>query len=139
MMGRIDSRFQQGKAGCNPHEHPLGGVSCVCVGDPAQCEAMFDQQLYDLEPHRSTSTGENAAAAHLSNRGLGIYAQFDDVIILTTCHRLETKKGEDLSAEDIAYNDRAQRFIELLHRLRDLEWTLEDYYWLCRRNGACSP
>ena len=26
--------------------------------------------------------------------------------------------------------------MEVLHRLRDLKWTLEDYYWLCRRKRS---
>ncbi len=26
--------------------------------------------------------------------------------------------------------------LELLHRLRDLTWTLEDYYWLCKRKSS---
>ena len=52
MMGRIDSRLQQAKAGRNPTEEFLGGVSSVLVGDPAQCEAIRDQQIYDTVPHK---------------------------------------------------------------------------------------
>ena len=42
-MGRIDSRCKQAKSS---HEM-LGGMSMACIGDPAQCEAIFDQQIYD--------------------------------------------------------------------------------------------
>ena len=35
MMGRIDSRLEQAKAGRNSHAESLGGCSCVIVGDPA--------------------------------------------------------------------------------------------------------
>ena len=55
MMGRIDSRTAQAVADGNPKHHPCGGMSLICVGDPAQCQAMFDQQLYDLEPHPDTA------------------------------------------------------------------------------------
>ena len=60
MMGRIDSRLEQAKAGKNEKEYSLGGVSCVAVGDPAQCEAIMDQQIYDVSSHKKTSEeGEN--------------------------------------------------------------------------------
>ena len=101
MMGRVDSRCQQGKAGQNPDDHDLGGLSCVCVGDPAQCEALFDQQIYDMEPHKNTSKDEGKTAADLSNRGLDSYARFDDVIILTTCHRLRTIDKENMTEEEL--------------------------------------
>ena len=51
MMGRIDSRLSKAK----PHkDSSLGGTSLVCVGDPGQCQAMWDQQLYDVNPHSKT-------------------------------------------------------------------------------------
>ena len=76
---------------------------------------------------------EEDNAAKLSNAGLNVYAQFDEVIILTHVHRLHTLDKDNLSEEEQQYNERARRFIQIMHRLRDLEWTLEDYYWLCRR------
>ena len=57
MMGRIDSRFRQGKAEQSGGMDNLGGLSCVCVGDPAQCEAIRDQQIYDVAPHKDTAEG----------------------------------------------------------------------------------
>ena len=134
MMGRIDSRLRQGKAGHSGADDNLGGLSCACVGDPAQCEAIRDQQIYDCTPHRDTSEG--TAASKLSNKGLEIYAEFDDVVILTTCHRIRQIEGTSLSDDEIAYNERAARYLQLLHRLRDLTWTLEDYYWLCKRKSS---
>ena len=56
MMGRMDARCTQATAGKNPKEHSLGGISCVGVGDPAQCEAIMDQQIYDVHPHKKTTT-----------------------------------------------------------------------------------
>ena len=37
---------------------------------------------------------------------------------------------------EIAYNDRSTKFWNIMHRLRDYDMTLEDYYWLCRRTNA---
>ena len=31
---------------------------------------------------------------------------------------------------------RALHFVQVLRRLRDLRWTLEDYYWLCKRKKS---
>ena len=46
MMGRIDSRSHQAKPGArNPGGHSVGGMSLVCVGDPAQIQAIGDQQM----------------------------------------------------------------------------------------------
>ena len=135
MMGRIDSRLCQGKGGRNPGEHDLGGVSCVAVGDPAQCEAICDQQLYDTAPHKRTSSDADATAVRLSNRGLKVYSAFVNVVVLTTCHRL-VKIDNPSTDEERTFNDRAERFVQLLRRLRDLEWTAEDYFWLCKRKAS---
>ena len=131
MMGRIDSRCQQAKPGSrNPGKHSLGGLSLVCVGDPAQIQAIGDQQMYDLAPHPDTATKPMAQPVRLSNLGREIYAEFDKVIILQTAHRLAYIEDPE-TAEDHAYNDRADKFLEVLHRVRDLALSVEDYYWLC--------
>ena len=132
MMGRIDSRLCQARAGKNEADYSLGGISCVAVGDPAQCEAIMDQQLYDVASHRQTADAGERPSVLLSNRGLSVYAEFTKVIILTKAHRL-TKVENPETEEDHAFNDRADRFVNVLRRLRDLEWTVEDYYWLCKR------
>ena len=89
MMGRVDARLQQASGGCVDYEDKLlGGLSLVAVGDPAQCEAIFDQQIYDTTPHKASSSGSRASI--LSNRGLHVYSSFDCVIVLTCCHRLRT-------------------------------------------------
>ena len=85
----MDSRFAQAKAGHNPSDASLGGVSCVCSGDPAQCEAISDQQIYDRTPHKDTTSTE-AQHVLLSNRGLAVYDEFQEVVILSTVHRLQT-------------------------------------------------
>ena len=37
---------------------------------------------------------------------------------------------------DHAYNDRATQFMNVLHKLRDLRWTMKDYYWLVQRKRS---
>ena len=133
MMGRIDSRFKQGCAGRPTSTRTLGGLSCVCVGDPAQCEALFDQQIYDIDVHRDTPQDSPSESSFLSNVGMQVYDEFDDVIILSTVHRLRQINKPNLTQEEKAYNERAQRFLHTLHQLRDLTWTIKDYYWLCQR------
>ena len=135
MMGRIDARCTQAKAGKNPKEHSVGGISCVGVGDPAQCEAIMDQQIYDVRPHKKTVDEGDSRAVLLSNRGLSVYSEFTHVIVLTKTHRL-TKIDDPQTEADHAFNERAERFVQMLRRLRDLEWTIDDYYWLCKRKRS---
>jgi hypothetical protein len=55
--------------------------------------------------------------------------------VLTKAHRqagLENPK----TTEDKAFNERAEKFVEVLRRLRDVEWTCEGYYWLCKRKRS---
>ena len=137
MMGRIDSRLRQATAERYNNDDVLGGLSAVCVGDPAQCEAIIDQQIYDTDPHKRTNDMQEDSAAKLSNAGFNVYTQFNEVIILTHVHRLHTLEKHNLSREEKDYNDRAKRFIQIMHRLRNLDWTLEDYDWLFVENLAC--
>ena len=68
VKGRIDSRLEQATAGRNEGEENLGGLSCVCVGDPAQCEAIMDQQIYDVRSHKGTlEEGEKKSVQLLGN------------------------------------------------------------------------
>ena len=132
-MGRIDARMEQAVAHRNLLENSLGGMSLVCIGDPAQCQALFDQQMYDLEPHEKTRSHPMQQDVRLSNRGRDIYNQIDLVVVLDEIHRLskrEAKAGEVLNPEQVAYNERADRFSEVLHRVRDLTLSTEDYSWL---------
>ena len=135
MMGRIDSRMEQAKGYQNERSESLGGVSCVAVGDPAQCEAMHDQQSYNTTPHKGTANDGDKQHVQLSNRGLEVYSSFTKVIVLTKTHRLTMIKEPKTKAEH-EFNARAEKFVAVLRRLRDLEWTCEDYYWLCKRKRS---
>ena len=92
----------------------------------------MDQQIYDVAPHKDTAVGQDKAHVLLSNRGLHVYASFTKVVILTKTHRLATI-DDPQPPEDHAFNERAKKFVSVLRRVRDLEWTPEDCYWLCRR------
>ena len=63
MMGRIATRLEEAAPIKSPyvHSHDMGGLSAVCVGDPAPCEAIFDDQMYDHTPHKSTVDHADAA------------------------------------------------------------------------------
>ena len=88
MMGRIDSRVRQGKAIGSSTTESLGNVSCVRIGDPAQCDAMGDEQFYHEKPQKDNSMNEDCKHRRLSNIGLSVYAEFDEVVILTHNHRV---------------------------------------------------
>ena len=70
----------------------------------------------------------------MSNQGLHVFSTFDEVVMLQRCHRIHRREGSDLTEEDVAYNERGNRFLSIMNRLRDCAWTEEDYYWLCKRN-----
>ena len=129
-MGRINSRLTQAKAGMNPGDHTLGGVSCVCSGDPAQCDAISDQQLYDTNAHKDTVKESDAQKVQLSNTGMAVYEEFDDVVVLSKIHRL-TQLSEATTDEQRAYNERCIRFAGIQLRMRDMTLTSDDYFWLC--------
>ncbi len=94
MMGRIDSRMEQAVWEDNPCGYSCGGFSLICVGDPAQCQALFDQQLYDTSLHPDTAQAPLPQKVQLSNTGLDICSTFDHVIILQTVHRLNKSKNQ---------------------------------------------
>ena len=48
-----------------------------------------------------------------------MYNSFDKVIILQTVHRLK-QIAEPVTPADHEYNARADRFLEILHRVRDM-------------------
>ena len=133
MMGKISSRCRQAKtAEQNPTDDVLGGLSCVAVGDPAQCPPISDEPFFDTDAHKDTVRDAAAPRVGYSNQGRAVYETFDDVIILQHCHRVHKLTGE-LNAQDKAYNERGRRFLEVMGRLRDCNWTQEDYFWLCER------
>ena len=92
IMGNIDARCDQAtSATANPRHHTLGAMSCVGVGDPAQCPPIKDEIYFNKEPHRDSKTDPEASRAQYSHRGLNVYASSDDVIILNQVHRVRQK------------------------------------------------
>ena len=117
----------------NPNRDPLGNKSLVLVGDPAQCPPIRDDVHHDEEAHRATQSNPAATRVLMPNQGHYVYTRFDEVVMLQQCHHIHQLKGGDLSGDDVAYNERGQRFMAIMGRLRDCAWTEEDYYWFSRR------
>ena len=46
------------------------------------------------------------------------------------------KRQDPKTPAEHEFNARAEKFVAVLRRLRDLEWTCEDYYWLCKRKRS---
>ena len=95
----------------------------------------MDQQIYDVKPHKKSVEEADQRSVLLSNRGLAVYSEFTKVVVLTTAHRLTTIENPTTD-EDFAFNERAEHFVQLLRRLRDLRWTVADYFWLCKRKRS---
>ena len=138
MMGRIDARFKQGKPASHEDRDLLGNLSCVAIGDPAQCEAMADEQFYDPHPRSDSGDACNPAAARLSNAGLSVYNTFDEVVLLTNVHR-QSRFVTPTTPQEHAYNERSNTFWDIAGRLRDYNITMDDYFWLCKRKHAKLP
>ena len=133
MMGKISSRCRQSKsAEANPDDDVLGNLSFGAVGDPAQCPPIQDTPFYNPNLHKDTRSDPDATKVKLANQGHLAYDQFSDIIILQTCHRIR-RKADAVDPESVAYNERGQRFLGIMNRLRDCVWNEEDYYWLCKR------
>ena len=107
----------------------MGGMSTVWTGDPAQCEAIGDQQLTDIKPHPRTGDTHKGPHVELSNAGLAFYNSIERVIVLTKIHRVSCIENPT-TEEEIRHNDRANQFMQVLRKVRDLELTEEDYFWL---------
>ena len=134
LMGKVDSRCEQAYAPAAPGGvGTLGDRSCVLVGDPAQCPPIGDDIFFAPGAHHDTERHPDAARVTLSNRGKHVFDTFRDVIILQRSHRVHRLVGDDLTAEQEAYNARGQRYLDIMARLRDCTWTEDDYYTLCRR------
>ena len=56
-------------------------------------------------------------------------------MLLTHVHR-QSHIQNPQTPEDHAYNERSDRFWDIIHRLRDSELTKQDYFWLCKRKAA---
>ena len=67
-MRRIDSRLNRAKAGLNPTGASLLGVSSILSGDPAQCEAISDQQPYDTCSRRDTASAGESKKSYSADR-----------------------------------------------------------------------
>ena len=70
-------------------------------------------------------------ARQLSNRGLAVYDEFQEVVVLSNMHRLRML-DEVADPDNSAFNARCVLFAQIMLRLRDMTLTHEDYFWLCK-------
>jgi hypothetical protein len=75
-------------AGRNDAQLSLGGVSCVAVATRRSARPSWTSSCTTWRRTGKTTEAGELAAVRLSNRGLDVYASFDKVVVLTTCHRL---------------------------------------------------
>ena len=62
--------------------------------------------------------------------------EFEDVALLRQIWRLDDG-NDNMSAEERSrYRAEGDKFLEILRRMADLEWTPEDHAWLQRRNRS---
>ena len=115
LVANIDSRLEQAKPH-NPHRYALGGVSYVGIGDPARCEAIGPQQVYDCTLHKDTVLDVDATNVALSNRGLDVHSEFSEVVVLSNVHRLH-KHDAPPTPEEIAHNGRSDAYLPMPHWL----------------------
>ena len=123
MLGCIDSRARQ--FSLDGQDQDLGGKSAIFVGDPAQCPPIQDQALYNPLSHPRTVSEADNGRVKRSNRGLQVFRDFTDVIILDQIQRVSD------SAED--KKDDKDRFRQLQLHLRDCSWSDAEYHWLTSR------
>ena len=130
MMGRIDRRLRQSKTGRDTGSDVLGGL---CAR-----QSLTNRSMTSCLVFLATMTLESMLRAGCQTTGLEVYSSFEMVVILQTPQRIRThvQTNRALTQAEKDYNDEAVRFLRILHRLRDLSWTVEDYYWLCKRKRS---
>ena len=63
-------------------------------------------------------------------------AETGDVVILRTVHRLDD--GDETMREDVraVYRAEGEKFVRVVGRLADCEWSVEEHAWLSLRNRS---
>ena len=123
----------------------MGGLEVVMCGDPAQIQPIGDERMWkpgaysgkaknkrkkDIEaPVDAPSVESFVDRCHLFRQ------EFEDVVILQKVHRSLDGDGVGGSLSD-ALAVEQQRFLEVVGRMADLEWTREDHAWLSQRNRS---
>ena len=119
----------------------MGGLDVIVAGHSAQAQPIGDDSLCKVGPYtgrgrNQPKDGVDATAPSceaLSNDAELFMQEFEDVALLRRVWRLDDG-NDDMSPEDrAAYRAEADKFLEILGRMADLEWTPADHAWFQQR------
>ena len=141
MMGKMCFRLREGLG----VERSFGGKDVVLGGDPKQIPPIGDEPVYKegryqgkgLNKPRNGQAPEGTPSVQaLTERGDLFKNEFEDVVILREVHRIERDAGVADAAAAAAYQQDADRFLQVTAGMADCTWTREDHAWLSRRNRS---
>ena len=98
--------------------------------NPTLCEVISDQQMYHTSAHWETAAARETQKVQLSNAGLSVHEEFDQVVVLSKIHRL-TQLSEATTDEQQLYNAQWVGIAYFQPRMRDMTMTSDDDVWLC--------
>lgn len=87
--------------------------------------------MCDTTAHKDTVTARDAQKVLLSNTGMAVHEEFDEVVVLSKIHRL-TRLSEPTTEKQRSCNDRCVRFAEIQLCMQDMKLTPDDEFWLCK-------
>ena len=131
----------------DPGGEPFPDRDFVMAGDPKQVQPVIDEPMYKRgaytgsdqnKPRKRQAPPGTPTTASLVEGGMLFRKSFDDVVLLREVHRVD--KGDDdasmTDSERAAYAAEAERFLEVITKMADCEWDLEDYKFLQARNKS---
>ena len=117
----------------------MGGLDVIETGDFKQEPPIGDDPLYVEGLYAGRARDGAAGEGQVSQSSLvgsvvSLRDEFQDVAILQQAHRLDD--GDDTMAAEAreAYRAEADRYQEVMLRLADCTWTVEDHAWLAQRS-----
>ena len=119
----------------------MGGLDVILCGHGAQAPPIGDDSLFKVGPYTGQGRnqpkhGEDPTApttAALSDAAELFMNEFQDVALLRKIWRLDDGNDTMSAEERSAYRAEGDKFLEVLRRIADLEWTPEDHAWLTQR------
>ena len=129
----------------DPRGEPFPDRDFVMAGDPKQAQPVGDEPMYkpgaytgsDLnKPRKKQAPKGTPTAASLVDSGMLFRKSFDDVVLLREVHRVDIGDPSIIKKNMAAYAAEAERFLEVITKMADCEWDLEDYKFLQARNKS---
>ena len=88
------------------------------------------------KPRKKQAPDGTPTAASLVDSGMLFRKSFDDVVLLREVHRVDKGDASMSEAERAAYAAEAERFLEVITKMADCEWDLDDYKFQQARNKS---